>query len=349
MNTTDTANVTGTDVLAAKEQDSENAINRVLVLEMVRVTEAAAVAAAQLIGRGDEKAADAAAVEAMRRAFDTLYMDGTVVIGEGERDEAPMLYIGEKVGGALDKGPKIDIALDPLEGTTITAKAGPNALAVLAASEKGGLLNAPDVYMDKLAVGPGLPADIIDLAKSPTENVEAVAAAKGVKPSEINVCVLDRPRHADLIAELRAIGCGVHLIGDGDVAGVIAVTDQDTTIDIYMGQGGAPEGVLAAAALRCVGGQFNGRLVFRNDDEKARARKWGITDLNKIYKLDELAKSDCIFAATGVTDGSLLDGVKKRKKSTGATIMTTDSVVMRASSGTVRWIRGEHRIAPHRG
>ena len=337
---------TDTDVLAAKDTDAENAIDRVLVLEMVRVTEAAAVAAAQLIGRGDEKAADAAAVEAMRRAFDTLYMDGTVVIGEGERDEAPMLYIGEKVG--MGKGPKIDIALDPLEGTTITAKAGPNALAVLAAAEEGDLLNAPDVYMDKLAVGPGLPGGIIDLAKTPTENVEAVAEAKGIKPSEINVCVLDRPRHAELIAELRAIGCGVHLIGDGDVAGVIAVTDQDTGIDMYMGQGGAPEGVLAAAALRCVGGQFNGRLVFRNDDEKARAKKWGITDLNKIYTLDELAKGDCIFAATGVTDGSLLDGVKKRKKSTGAVIMTTESVVMRASSGTVRWIRGEHRISPHR-
>ena len=240
--------ITSTDVLAAKEPSGENAIDRVLVLEMVRVTEAAAVAAAQLIGRGDEKAADAAAVEAMRRAFDNLYMDGTVVIGEGERDEAPMLYIGEKVGGAPGKGPKIDIALDPLEGTTITAKAGPNALAVLAAAEEGQLLNAPDVYMDKLAVGPGLPVDIIDLAKSPTENVEAVAAAKGRAASDINVCVLDRPRHADLIAELRAIGCGVHLIGDGDVAGVIAVTDQDTGIDMYMGSGGAPEGVLAAAA-----------------------------------------------------------------------------------------------------
>ncbi|WP_108789262.1 class II fructose-bisphosphatase [Erythrobacter sp. Alg231-14] len=338
---------TDTDVLAAKDVDQENAVDRVLVLEMVRVTEAAAVAAAQLIGRGDEKAADAAAVEAMRRAFDNLYMDGTVVIGEGERDEAPMLYIGEKVGGAPGKGPKIDIALDPLEGTTITAKAGPNALAVLAAAEEGDLLNAPDVYMDKLAVGPGLPADVIDLAKSPSDNVKAVAAAKGKAPADINVCVLDRPRHADLIAELRALGCGVYLIGDGDVAGVIAVTDQDTGIDIYMGQGGAPEGVLAAAALRCVGGQFNGRLVFRNDDEKARAKKWGITDLNRIYKLDDLAKGDCIFAATGVTDGSLLDGVKKRKKSTGATIMTTDSVVMRASSGTVRWIKGHHRIEPH--
>jgi fructose-1,6-bisphosphatase II / sedoheptulose-1,7-bisphosphatase len=315
-------------------------LDRVLVLELVRVTEAAAVAASRLVGRGDEKAADAAAVEAMRRAFDKLYMDGTVVIGEGERDEAPMLYIGEKVGGAPGTGPKIDIALDPLEGTTITAKAGPNSLAVLAAAEEGCLLNAPDVYMDKLAVGPGYPDGIIDLAKTPTQNVEGVAKAKGVEPSEIIVCVLDRPRHADLIAELRAIGCGVVLIGDGDVAGVIAVTDEDTTVDLYMGQGGAPEGVLAAAALQCVGGQFNGRLVFRNDDEKARARKWGITDLDKIYTLDELAKGDCIFAATGVTDGSLLEGVKRKRGG----LMTTESVVMRASSGTVRWIKGEHRV-----
>ena len=321
------------------EQASAN-LDRVLVLEMVRVTEAAAIAASRLVGRGDEKAADAAAVEAMRMAFNDLYMDGTVVIGEGERDEAPMLYIGEKVGNAIGKGPRIDIALDPLEGTTITAKAGPNALAVLAAAEKGNLLNAPDTYMDKLAVGPGYPEGIIDLAKSPSDNVRAVAEAKGVKPEEIIVCVLDRPRHADLIAELRGLGCGVVLIGDGDVAGVIAVTDEDTTIDMYMGQGGAPEGVLAAAALRCVGGQFNGRLVFRNEDEKARAAKWGIEDLDRIYKLEDLAKGDCIFAATGVTSGSLLEGVKRRKGGR----MTTESVVMRASSGTVRWIRGEHRV-----
>jgi len=318
---------------------ASNILDRVLVLEMVRVTEAAAIAAAKLVGRGDEKAADAAAVEAMRLAFDELYMDGTVVIGEGERDEAPMLFIGEKVGGAIGKGPKIDIALDPLEGTTITAKAGPNALAVLACAEEGNLLNAPDVYMDKLAVGPGYPDGIISLDKTPTENVKAVAAAKGVAPADIIVCVLDRARHEALIAELRGLGCGVVLIGDGDVAGVIAVTNPETTIDLYMGQGGAPEGVLAAAALRCVGGQFNGRLVFRNDDEKARAKKWGIADLNKIYTRDELAKGDCIFAATGVTDGSLLKGVKKHKNGT----MTTDSVVMRASSGTVRWIKGEHR------
>jgi len=319
--------------------NASHILDRVLVLEMVRVTEAAAVAASKLVGRGDEKAADAAAVEAMRKAFDELDIDGTVVIGEGERDEAPMLFIGEKVGGAPGKGPKIDIALDPLEGTTITAKAGPNALAVLAAAEEGCLLNAPDVYMDKLAVGPGYPQGVIDLAKSPTENVAAVAHAKGVAPNEIVVCVLDRPRHAALIAELRGIGCGIVLIGDGDVAGVIAVTDPDTTIDMYMGSGGAPEGVLAAAALRCVGGQFNGRLLFRNEAEKARARKWGIEDLDRIYQLEDLAKGDCIFAATGVTDGSLLAGVKRRKGS-----MTTESVVMRASSGTVRWVRGEHRL-----
>jgi fructose-1,6-bisphosphatase II / sedoheptulose-1,7-bisphosphatase len=318
---------------------ASHVLDRVLVLEMVRVTEAAAVAASKLVGRGDEKAADAAAVEAMRQAFDQLAIDGTVVIGEGERDEAPMLYIGEKVGGAPGSGPKIDIALDPLEGTTITAKAGPNALAVLAAAEEGCLLNAPDVYMEKLAVGPGYPPGVIDLAKSATENVKAVAAAKGVQPGEIIVCVLERPRHAALIAELRALGCGIQLIPDGDVAGVIAVTDPATTIDLYMGSGGAPEGVLAAAALRCVGGQFNGRLIFRNEDEKARARKWGIEDLGRIYKLEDLAKGDCIFAATGVTDGSLLQGVKYLPGGR----MTTDSVVMRASSGTIRWVKGEHR------
>jgi fructose-1,6-bisphosphatase II / sedoheptulose-1,7-bisphosphatase len=319
---------------------ASHVLDRVLVLELVRVTEAAAVAASKLVGRGDEKAADAAAVEAMRQAFDQLAIDGTVVIGEGERDEAPMLYIGEKVGGAPGTGPKIDIALDPLEGTTITAKAGPNALAVLAAAEEGCLLNAPDVYMEKLAVGPGYPPGVIDLAKSATDNVHAVAAAKGVEANELIVCVLDRPRHAALIAELRALGCGVVLIGDGDVPGVIAVTDPATTIDLYMGSGGAPEGVLAAAALRCVGGQFNGRLIFRNEDEKARARKWGIADLDRIYRLEDLAKGDCIFAATGVTDGSLLQGVKYLKGGR----MTTESVVMRASSGTVRWVKGDHRV-----
>ncbi len=314
-------------------------LDRVLVLELVRVTEAAAIAASTLVGRGDEKAADAAAVEAMRRAFDKLYIDGTVVIGEGERDEAPMLYIGEKVGGAPGTGPRIDIALDPLEGTTITAKAGPNSLAVLAAAEQGCLLNAPDVYMEKLAVGPGYPEGIISLERTPQENVAAVAEAKGVAPADLMVCVLDRPRHAELIATLRAIGCGVVLIGDGDVAGVIATTNPETTVDLYMGSGGAPEGVLAAAALRCVGGQFNGKLLFRNEDERARARKWGIEDLDRIYQLEDLAKGDCIFAATGVTDGSMLQGVKRLRGGR----MTTESVVMRASSGTIRWVRGEHR------
>ncbi|SDB98335.1 fructose-1,6-bisphosphatase II / sedoheptulose-1,7-bisphosphatase [Sphingomonas sp. YR710] len=317
---------------------ASSALDRVLVLEMVRVTEAAAIAASRLVGRGDEKAADHAAVEAMRAAFNELEFDGTVVIGEGERDEAPMLYIGEKVGCAPGTGPKIDIALDPLEGTTITAKAGPNALAVLAIAEEGGLLNAPDVYMDKLAIGPGYEKGLVGLDRTPTENIKALAAAKGVQPNEIIACVLDRPRHEKLIAELRSLGCGIMLIPDGDVAGVIAVTNPDTTIDIYMGSGGAPEGVLAAAALKCVGGQFQGRLLFRNDDEKARARKWGVTDLDRIYHLDDLVKGDAIFAATGVTDGSLLEGVKRRKGG----CMTTESVVMRASSGTVRWVKGEH-------
>ena len=317
---------------------ASKALDRVLVIEMVRVTEAAAIAASKMVGRGDEKAADHAAVEAMRAAFNELDFDGTVVIGEGERDEAPMLYIGEKVGCGIGTGPKIDIALDPLEGTTITAKAGPNALAVLAIAEEGGLLNAPDVYMDKIAIGPGYAKDLVGLDRTPTENIAALAKAKGVEPNEIIACVLDRPRHEKLIAELRKLGCGIVLIPDGDVAGVIAVTNPDTTIDIYMGSGGAPEGVLAAAALKCVGGQFQGRLLFRNDDEKARARKWGVTDLDRIYHLDDLVKGDAIFAATGVTDGSLLEGVKRR----AGGCMTTESVVMRASSRTVRWVRGEH-------
>ncbi len=314
-------------------------LDRVLVLEMVRVTESAAIAASKLIGRGDEKAADAAAVDAMRSALNELDFDGTIVIGEGERDEAPMLYIGEKVGRAIGTGPRIDIALDPLEGTTITAKAGPNALAVLAIAEQGGLLNAPDVYMDKMAVGPGYPAGVIDLNRSVTDNVIAVAKAKGVAPHEIITCVLDRPRHDKLIAELRALGCGIMLIPDGDVAGVIATTNPETGVDLYLGSGGAPEGVLAAAALRCVGGQFQGRLLFRNDGERARARRWGIDDLDRIYHLTDLAKGDVIFAATGVTDGSLLKGVKRLRDRT----VTTQSVVMRSSSGTVRWVSGEHR------
>jgi fructose-1,6-bisphosphatase II / sedoheptulose-1,7-bisphosphatase len=304
---------------------------------MVRVTEAAAIGASMLIGRGDEKAADHAAVEAMRAALNELPFDGTVVIGEGERDEAPMLYIGEKVGSAQGSGPKIDIALDPLEGTTITAKAGPNALAVLAIAEEGCLLNAPDVYMEKLAIGPGYTPGTIDLNRSPADNIRSIAKAKGVEPNEIIACVLDRPRHAGIIAELRALGCGIKLIPDGDVAGVMATADPDTGIDVYIGTGGAPEGVLAAAALRCVGGQIQGRLLFRNDDEIARARRWGIDDLERIYSIDDMAKGDCIFAATGVTDGSLLQGVHRRKS-----CVTTESIVMRASSGTVRRVLTEH-------
>ena len=311
---------------------ASHVLDRVLVLEMVRVTEAAAIAASTWIGRGDNDAADAAAVEAMRAALNELPMSGTVVIGEGERDEAPMLYIGEKVGCSNGDGPAIDIALDPLEGTTITANAGPNALAVLAIAEQGCLLNAPDVSMEKIAIGPGYPQGTVSLEKSVSENVRALAAAKNVQPSEIIACVLDRPRHDPIVAELRARGCGIKLIPDGDVAGVIATTDQDTGVDIYLGTGGAPEGVLAAAALRCVGGQMQGRLVFRNDDERARAERWGIEDLDRIYSMEDMATGDCIFAATGVTDGSLLKGVKRQRGGT----TTTESIVMRASSGTVR-------------
>ena len=318
---------------------ASHVLDRVLVLEMVRVTEAAAIAAAKWIGRGDNDAADAAAVEAMRQALNELPMDGTVVIGEGERDEAPMLYIGEKVGSSSGDGPAIDIALDPLEGTTITAKAGPNALAVLAIAEHGCLLNAPDVYMEKIAIGPGHPEGTISLEKTVADNVRALAAAKNVLPGDITACVLDRPRHEGIIAELRALGCGIKLIPDGDVAGVIATTDPDTGVDIYLGTGGAPEGVLAAAAMRCVGGQMQGRLVFSNDDERGRAKRWGIEDLDRIYSMEDMAKGDCIFAATGVTDGSLLDGVKRR----AGGCVTTESIVMRASTGTVRRVTTEYR------
>jgi len=323
---------------------ADSVLDRVLVLEMVRVTEAAAIAASQWVGRGDNDAADAAAVEAMRAALNELPLCGTVVIGEGERDEAPMLYIGEKVGCGDNATPSIDIALDPLEGTTITANAGPNALAVLAIAEQGCLLNAPDTYMEKLAIGPGYPDGTIDLTKSPGENVRAIAAAKGVAPGDVIACVLDRPRHEAIIAELRALGCGIKLIPDGDVAGVIATADPDTGIDVYIGTGGAPEGVLAAAALRCVGGQMQGRLVFRNDDEVARARRWGIEDLERVYHLEDMAKGDCIFAATGVTDGSLLDGVHRRKG-----CVTTESIVMRASTGTIRRVSTEYHDLKHRG
>jgi fructose-1,6-bisphosphatase II / sedoheptulose-1,7-bisphosphatase len=316
---------------------ASSALDRVLVLEMVRVTEAAAIAASKWIGRGDNHAADQAAVEAMRSALNELPMDGTVVIGEGERDEAPMLYIGEKVGCSQGDGTGIDIALDPLEGTTLTANAGPNALAVLAIAEKGCLLNAPDTYMQKLAIGPGYPEGTIDLTAPVADNIRRIAKAKGVEPNEIIACVLERPRHDQIIAELRALGCGIKLIPDGDVAGVIATADPDTGIDVYLGSGGAPEGVLAAAALRCVGGQIQGKLLFRNDDEIARAHRWGIEDLDRVYSIEDMAKGDCIFAATGVTDGSLLKGVHRTKS-----CVTTESIVMRASSGTVRRVATEH-------
>jgi fructose-1,6-bisphosphatase II / sedoheptulose-1,7-bisphosphatase len=314
--------------------DSLEKLDRHLATEAVRVTEAAAIASWNMVGRGDEKAADQAAVDAMRTALNALEIDGRIVIGEGERDEAPMLYIGEKVG--TGKGQGVDIALDPLEGTTLTAKAMANALAVLAFAPRGGMLHAPDTYMDKIAIGPGYARGVVDLDKSPADNVKALAAAKGVKPEEIVACVLDRPRHADIIASLRSVGARVNLITDGDVAGVINTTDPTTGIDIYLGQGGAPEGVLACAALKCVGGQFQGRLVFRNDDEKARARRLGLQDseFNRKYELDELVKGDAIFAATGVTKGMLLDGVK-----IGHGFVETHSIVMRSASQTVREIR----------
>jgi fructose-1,6-bisphosphatase II / sedoheptulose-1,7-bisphosphatase len=315
-------------------------LDRAFALEAVRVTEAAAMAAATQIGRGDEHAADQAAVEAMRAAFNQLPINGTVVIGEGERDEAPMLYIGEKVGAG---GIEVDIALDPLEGTTLAAKALPNALAVMAMAEPGTLLNAPDTYMDKIAIGGGYPEGTIDLDADPAENVVALAKAKGVKPDGITACILDRPRHANIVESVRAAGAAVRLITDGDVAGVIATSDPTTGIDIYLGQGGAPEGVLAAAALRCVGGQIQTRLVFTKEEERARAARLGITDFNRKYSLMDLASGDVVFAATGVTDGSMLRGVHRQ-----IGYMTTESVVMRSATGTVRWIRARHRVTDGR-
>jgi fructose-1,6-bisphosphatase II / sedoheptulose-1,7-bisphosphatase len=309
-------------------------MDRNLALEVVRVTEAAALAASRLMGRGDEKAADQAAVDAMRTALNSLNIDGTVVIGEGERDEAPMLYIGEKVGGG---GPKVDIALDPLEGTTITAKGGHNALAVVAMAEEGGFLNAPDVYMDKIAVGPDLPEGVVDLDNKPEVNLKNLAKAKQMDIRDLVVCILDRPRHTELIAAVRGAGSRIMLISDGDVSGVIATAQKDSGVDIYIGSGGAPEGVLAAAALRCIGGQMQGRLLFRNDDERARAKKWGVTDLNRKYSMTDLAHGDVMFAATGVTDGAMLRGIRR-----GTTRASTHSIVMRSKTGTVRVIEATH-------
>jgi len=310
-------------------------MDRNLALEAVRVTEAAALSASRLMGRGDEKAADQAAVDAMRQALNSLSIEGTVVIGEGERDEAPMLFIGEKVG--TGQGPKIDIALDPLEGTTITAKGGANALAVLAMADDGGFLNAPDVYMDKIAVGGGLPDEIVDLDEAPATNLKNLAQAKKLEIADLVVCILDRPRHQELIAKVREAGARIMLIGDGDVSGVMATSDPETGIDIYMGSGGAPEGVLAAAALRCIGGQMQGRLLFRNDDERGRAHRLGVNDLNRKYGLLDMAQGDVMFAATGVTNGSMLKGV--RRFAGGA---FTHSVVMRSKTGTVRYVEATH-------
>ena len=310
--------------------------DHMLSLALARVSEEAAIACQGMIGRGDEKAADQAAVNAMREQLNLLNIAGVVVIGEGERDEAPMLFIGEEVG--TGDGPGVDIALDPLEGTTLTAKAMPNALTVISMAPRGTMLHAPDVYMDKLAIGPGYPKDVVSLEMSPRERVEALAKAKGVEAAQITVCILERPRHEDMIAEVRGTGAAIHLISDGDVAGVMHCAEPDITgIDMYMGSGGAPEGVLAAGALKCLGGQIWGRLLFRNDDEKGRATKAGITDLNRIYARDEMVRDDVIFAATGVTKGSILNGLQDR-----AGYVETETLLLRSKTGESRRVTCRH-------
>jgi fructose-1,6-bisphosphatase II / sedoheptulose-1,7-bisphosphatase len=327
----------GREVLPSITIQPDLALERVLTLEIVRVTERAAVAAARWTGRGNEKAADQAAVDAMRRELNKLPINGTIVIGEGERDEAPMLFIGETVGNK--RGPEVDIAVDPLEGTTLCAKNMPGAIATMAMAEAGTLLNAPDVYMEKVAIGPGYPVGMVDLDAPAEENIRALAKAKGVGPAEITALILDRPRHADLIAGVRRAGAAVRLITDGDVAGVIHTADAaNTGVDIYMGVGGAPEGVLAAAALRCIGGQMQCRLVLDTEEKRDRAAKMGIRDPRKKYEISDMVKGDCLFAATGVTTGALLDGVRVRKD-----VFETETVVMRSITGTVRWISAEHR------
>jgi fructose-1,6-bisphosphatase II / sedoheptulose-1,7-bisphosphatase len=323
--------------MSSNHSKSGRPLDRILSLEIARVTERAAVAAAKLRGRGNEKAADQAAVDAMRREMNNLSIAGTIVIGEGERDEAPMLFIGEKVGSG--HGPRVDIAVDPLEGTTLCAKNMPGAIATMAMAEGGTLLNAPDVYMEKIAVGPGYPKGVVDLDAPPDENIRALAKAKGVRSEEITALILDRPRHADLIGAVRKAGASVRLITDGDVAGVIHTADPDATgIDIYLGIGGAPEGVLAAAALACIGGQFQGRLVLDTEEKRTRAAKMGVKDPRKKYRMEDMVTGDCLFAATGVTTGSMLRGVKFREG-----LIETETVVMRSVTGTVRWIRAEHR------
>jgi fructose-1,6-bisphosphatase II / sedoheptulose-1,7-bisphosphatase len=312
-------------------------VDRNLALELVRVTEAAALAASRWIGRGDKNAADGAAVDAMRRAFDTIAISGTVVIGEGEMDEAPMLYIGEKIGLG---GPKVDIAVDPLEGTNICATGGPNSIATLAVAQDGGFLHAPDIYMDKIAVGPGLPAGVVDLDASVEENLRELAKAKKCEINDLVLCVLDRPRHAHIISGARAAGARIMLIPDGDVAGLIAVSQPETGVDIYLGSGGAPEGVLSAAALRCIGGQMQGRLLYEDDAQIARARDMGITDPQKKLSAEDMAHGDVMFAATGVTAGPMLRGVRRN-----ATSAYTHSIVMRSKTGTVRYIEAHHNFA----
>ena len=302
----------------------------------MRVTEAAALAASRWIGRGDKNAADGAAVDAMRRAFDTLTISGTVVIGEGEMDEAPMLYIGERIGLG---GPEVDIAVDPLEGTTITAKGGPNAIATLALAERGGFLHAPDIYMEKLAIGPGLPEGVVSMDATPEQNLRELAKAKKCDIGDLMVCTLDRDRHKDMIKACRAAGARITLLGDGDVSGVMAVSQPETGIDIYMGSGGAPEGVLAAAALRCIGGQMWGKLLYENEEQVVRAKSMGVTDPDRVYRVDEMAKGDVMFAATGVTSGAMLRGV--RRFAGGA---YTHSIVMRSRTGTVRYVEGHHNF-----
>jgi fructose-1,6-bisphosphatase II / sedoheptulose-1,7-bisphosphatase len=318
------------------ERRLEDIQDRNLALELVRVTEAAALAAARWIGRGKKNEADGAAVEAMRKAFDTVAIDGMVVIGEGEMDEAPMLYIGETLGCG---GPAMDIAVDPLEGTTITAKGAANAITTVAMAERGNFLHAPDVYMDKIAVGGGLPADVVTLNASVATNLKNLALAKKLDVSQLMVCMLDRPRHEEIIARCREAGARIILIGDGDVAGVIAVSQAETGVDMYLGSGGAPEGVLSAAALRCVGGQMQGRLLFEDEAQAARARGMGITDPGRIYDITEMAKGDVMFAATGVTAGQMLRGVKREGQ--GA---VTHSIVMRSKSGTVRYVEAHHNF-----
>jgi fructose-1,6-bisphosphatase II / sedoheptulose-1,7-bisphosphatase len=323
--------------MSVKSIGQDSHLERALSLEIVRVTERAAVAAARLRGRGAEKKSDQAAVDAMRRELSGLAIDGTVVIGEGEMDEAPMLFIGEKVG--TGSGPKVDIAVDPLEGTTLCAKNMPGAIATLALAQDGTLLHAPDIYMDKIAVGPGYPRNVVDLDAPADENIVNLAKAKGVKPEAITAMILDRPRHADLIGAVRKAGAAVSLISDGDVAGVIHTADPEKTgIDIYLGIGGAPEGVLAAAALRCIGGQMQTRLVLDTEGKRERAAKMGIKDPRRKYQIEDMVKGECLFAATGVTDGRMLRGVQF-----GRDVIETDTVVMRSTSGTIRWIRAEHR------